>query len=163
MADGDGKAPLAKAAPKHWAHSYVERMTGEIDKPRASSGGGMSPYLGAIGTRFGQFATLGALAAGVGTADALFGDGVGDATTAALAFAGLAGSIALAESPVAANWAGMIGGGALFGLVRSRARKFVGSGPDMVRPSTPGGGGTSVHGDGSSATDRIAAVAEKLG
>jgi hypothetical protein len=146
----DSKA-LVKTPAKHWAHSFVERTTGEIAKA-TSSPAGMTPYVNRLGSTFGQAVAGTALAAGMGTTDAMFGKGAGDAVAGASAGLGLIASVALADSPAAAQWAATLGVGSLMCLVRSRTEKFLGGGSKSA--SAPGQ---------ATATDRIAAVAAKMG
>jgi hypothetical protein len=158
----DSKA-LAKAAPerKHWAHAFVERTTGEIEKA-AKTPTSIAPYVSRLGSTFGQALTGTALAAGMGTTDALFGKGAGDAVAAGSAGLGLLASVALADAPGPANWAATIGVGSLMCLVRSRTERMIGGSSD----ASDGGGSKGERRrsqNGESATDRIAAVAAKMG
>ena len=152
----------ALAEKKHWSHSFVDRVTGDIEKA-AKTPTSLAPYVSSLGTGLGQYGVMGALGGMLGATDAMFGRGVGDMAAGSLAAAGLVGSMAFAANPVAASWMRTIGAGNFLALTRSRAEKFMSGTKPSGSESTPTKTATSTTGSASDATSRISAVADKLG
>ena len=151
----DEKSLARVPAARHWAHSFVDRATSDLAKT-ASSSHGIGPYVGRVGSSAVKVAIGTATGSGLGTVDALFGEDAGNTVAGATAAIGFLGSVALAGSPGAAEYASTLGASSLACLARSATRKLISGG----RQKNAGGSTTA---PGGSATDRISAVAAKMG